>query len=119
LEEAELVLGGRGALDRPGGFAIDEQIAGIDTRRLTRILREKGAQGGALMAGEVSSDKAIAAARFMTGSQLGSVMSVTSTSPTCTRAICEASLMTLTTPAPIFCPIARPEVNTLDCSFRR
>jgi carbamoyl-phosphate synthase small subunit len=27
-------------------------IAGIDTRRLTRILREKGAQGGCLMAGE-------------------------------------------------------------------
>jgi len=42
-------------------------IAGIDTRRLTRILREKGAQGGALMAGEVSSEKAIAAARAFPG----------------------------------------------------
>lgn len=28
-------------------------IAGIDTRRLTRILREKGAQNGALLAGQV------------------------------------------------------------------
>jgi len=42
-------------------------IAGIDTRRLTRILREKGAQGGALMAGEISSEKAIAAARAFPG----------------------------------------------------
>jgi carbamoylphosphate synthase small subunit len=29
-------------------------IAGIDTRRLTRILREQGAQAGAIMAGEVT-----------------------------------------------------------------
>ena len=28
-------------------------IAGIDTRKLTRILREKGAQNGALMAGDI------------------------------------------------------------------
>ena len=42
-------------------------IAGIDTRRLTRILREKGAQGGALMAGEVNLEKALAAARAFPG----------------------------------------------------
>ncbi len=31
-------------------------IADIDTRRLTRILREKGAQGGAIMTGETVSE---------------------------------------------------------------
>ena len=34
-------------------------IAGIDTRKLTRILREKGAQNGCLMAGDIDPDKAI------------------------------------------------------------
>jgi carbamoyl-phosphate synthase small subunit len=33
-------------------------IAGIDTRKLTRILREKGAQNGALMAGAAVADEA-------------------------------------------------------------
>lgn len=33
-------------------------IAGIDTRRLTRILREKGAQNGCLQAGEMDLDRA-------------------------------------------------------------
>ncbi|MCX7893992.1 MAG: glutamine-hydrolyzing carbamoyl-phosphate synthase small subunit [Burkholderiales bacterium] len=42
-------------------------IAGIDTRRLTRILREKGAQAGALMAGRTDADEAIAAARAFPG----------------------------------------------------
>ncbi len=42
-------------------------IAGIDTRKLTRILREKGAQNGALMAGDVDDDKALAAARAFPG----------------------------------------------------
>jgi carbamoyl-phosphate synthase small subunit len=42
-------------------------IAGIDTRRLTRILREKGAQNGCLMAGEVDEAKALAAARGFSG----------------------------------------------------
>ncbi len=43
-------------------------IADIDTRRLTRILREKGAQNGCLMAGEtVDADKAIAMAREFPG----------------------------------------------------
>ena len=34
-------------------------IADIDTRKLTRILREKGAQSGCLMAGEVDLDLAL------------------------------------------------------------
>lgn len=42
-------------------------IAGIDTRRLTRILREKGAQNGALMAGDIDVDKALEAARAFPG----------------------------------------------------
>ncbi len=43
-------------------------IAGIDTRRLTRILREKGAQNGCIMAGDnVSEEAAIAAARGFPG----------------------------------------------------
>ena len=45
-------------------------IAGIDTRRLTRILREKGAQAGCLTAGEELSDEAaVAAARAFPGLQ--------------------------------------------------
>ncbi|PPU94967.1 glutamine-hydrolyzing carbamoyl-phosphate synthase small subunit [Xanthomonas albilineans] len=42
-------------------------IAGIDTRKLTRILREKGAQNGALMAGAVNVDTALDAARGFPG----------------------------------------------------
>jgi carbamoyl-phosphate synthase small subunit len=42
-------------------------IADIDTRKLTRILREKGAQGGCLMAGSVDVDKALAEARKFPG----------------------------------------------------
>lgn len=42
-------------------------IADIDTRRLTRILREKGAQAGCIMAGAVDEDKALAAARAFPG----------------------------------------------------
>ncbi len=42
-------------------------IAGIDTRKLTRVLREKGAQNGALMAGSVNAEKAIAEARKFPG----------------------------------------------------
>jgi carbamoyl-phosphate synthase small subunit len=44
-------------------------IADIDTRRLTRILREKGAQNGCLMAGAVDVDKAVALAREFPGLQ--------------------------------------------------
>ena len=42
-------------------------IADIDTRKLTRILREKGAQNGCLMAGSIDLDKARAAARAFPG----------------------------------------------------
>ncbi len=42
-------------------------IAEIDTRKLTRILREKGAQNGCLMAGKIELDKALAAARAFPG----------------------------------------------------
>ncbi|KRG87189.1 MULTISPECIES: glutamine-hydrolyzing carbamoyl-phosphate synthase small subunit [Stenotrophomonas] len=43
-------------------------IAGIDTRKLTRILRERGAQNGALMAGPgLDVDKALEAARKFPG----------------------------------------------------
>ncbi|MCP5269573.1 MAG: glutamine-hydrolyzing carbamoyl-phosphate synthase small subunit [Zoogloeaceae bacterium] len=42
-------------------------IAGIDTRKLTRILREEGAQAGCIMAGAVDADKAIAVAQSFPG----------------------------------------------------
>ena len=45
-------------------------IAGIDTRKLTRILRDKGAQRGCLMAGkEIDPDYAVAKAREFPGLQ--------------------------------------------------
>lgn len=42
-------------------------IADIDTRKLTRILREKGAQDGCLMAGEVDAEQALAGAIAFAG----------------------------------------------------
>jgi len=42
-------------------------IAGIDTRRLTRILRDKGAQNGCVMAGAVDADAALRKAREFPG----------------------------------------------------
>jgi carbamoyl-phosphate synthase small subunit len=42
-------------------------IADIDTRRLTRILREKGAQSGCLMAGDTDPGRALSAARSFPG----------------------------------------------------
>jgi len=42
-------------------------IAGIDTRKLTRILREKGAQNGCLMAGRVDETFALKEARAFPG----------------------------------------------------
>lgn len=56
-------------------------IAGIDTRKLTRILREKGAQAGCIMAGAVDADKAVAEARAfpgLAGMDLAKVVSVAS-----------------------------------------
>jgi len=56
-------------------------IAGIDTRRLTRILRDKGALGGCIVAGEsIDADTAIAAARSfpgLNGMDLAKVVSTT------------------------------------------
>jgi carbamoyl-phosphate synthase small subunit len=54
-------------------------IADIDTRRLTRILREQGAQSGCIMAGEVDEAKALEAARAfpgLAGMDLAKVVSV-------------------------------------------
>ncbi len=44
-------------------------LAGIDTRRLTRLLREQGAQSGCVMAGDIDEDAAVAAAREFPGIQ--------------------------------------------------
>ncbi|NNF16334.1 MAG: glutamine-hydrolyzing carbamoyl-phosphate synthase small subunit [Gammaproteobacteria bacterium] len=42
-------------------------ISDIDTRRLTRLLRTKGAQSGCIMTGDVDAEKAVAAARGFPG----------------------------------------------------
>ncbi|MDF1694151.1 MAG: glutamine-hydrolyzing carbamoyl-phosphate synthase small subunit [Zhongshania sp.] len=42
-------------------------IADIDTRRLTRILRDKGAQGGCVMAGDIDEAKALQLAKEFAG----------------------------------------------------
>jgi carbamoyl-phosphate synthase small subunit len=42
-------------------------ISDIDTRKLTRLLRDRGAQNGALMAGDIDVDKAVEAARKFPG----------------------------------------------------
>lgn len=42
-------------------------IGGVDTRRLTRLLRDKGALGGCIEAGDVDPDRAVAAARAFPG----------------------------------------------------
>jgi len=42
-------------------------IADIDTRRLTRLLRDKGAQNGAIIAGDIDEEKALAAAKAFGG----------------------------------------------------
>ena len=55
-------------------------IAGIDTRKLTRILREKGAQNGAILAGETNVEKALALAKSfpgLSGMDLAKVVSTT------------------------------------------
>jgi len=54
-------------------------IAGIDTRRLTRLLREKGAQNGCIMADRCDAAEALAAARAfpgLKGMDLAQVVSV-------------------------------------------
>lgn len=56
-------------------------IAGIDTRKLTRILREKGAQNGAILAGnDINAEKAVALAKSfagLAGMDLAKVVSTT------------------------------------------
>jgi carbamoyl-phosphate synthase small subunit len=52
--------------DYLGGHGVPA-IAGIDTRKLTRILRERGAQNGCLMAGKIDEPDAIAQARAFPG----------------------------------------------------
>ncbi len=55
-------------------------IAGIDTRRLTRLLRERGTQNGCIMAGHVDPAEALRRARAcpdMTGQDLAKVVSRT------------------------------------------
>jgi carbamoyl-phosphate synthase small subunit len=42
-------------------------ISDIDTRKLSRLLRDRGAQNGALMAGDIDVDKAVEAARKFPG----------------------------------------------------
>lgn len=58
-------------------------IADIDTRRLTRILRDKGAQNGAIVAGDnITEEQALAAARAfpgLKGMDLAKVVSSTET----------------------------------------
>jgi len=57
-------------------------IAGIDTRRLTRILRDKGAQNGCIMAGTVDEAAALKAAQMfpgLKGMDLAKVVSTTKT----------------------------------------
>lgn len=55
-------------------------IAGIDTRKLTRILREKGAQGGAIVTGEAQVEQALQLAKAfpgLAGMDLAKVVSTT------------------------------------------
>lgn len=54
------------------GYLKDNKILGIadiDTRKLTKILREKGAQSGCLMAGDIDEQQALEAARKFAGLQ--------------------------------------------------
>lgn len=51
-------------------FLVDNNVIGIadiDTRRLTRILRDKGAQNGCIVAGDIDEAKALAAAKGFAG----------------------------------------------------
>ena len=57
-------------------------IADIDTRKLTRMLRDRGSQNGALMAGNIDAEKAIEAARKFPGLEGMDLAKVVSTSET-------------------------------------
>lgn len=59
-------------------------IAGVDTRKLTRILRDKGAQSGCLMAGDIDEARAVENARAfpgLSGMDLAKVVSCASSAP--------------------------------------
>ena len=59
------------------------------------------------------------AARFMIGTQSGSVISVTSTAPSSNRSISSALLITCTLPAAIAWPMASPVSSRSPCSWSR
>ncbi|MDZ7925584.1 MAG: glutamine-hydrolyzing carbamoyl-phosphate synthase small subunit [Marinagarivorans sp.] len=59
-------------------------IADIDTRRLTRILRDKGAQNGCIMAGDINEATALAAAKNFAGLKGMDLAKVVSTDKTYT-----------------------------------
>ncbi|MBW5286094.1 glutamine-hydrolyzing carbamoyl-phosphate synthase small subunit [Burkholderia gladioli] len=65
------VLASNFRMDRTlGDYLRDEgvvAIAGIDTRKLTRVLRDKGAQNGCILAGSDDEAKAVALARSFPG----------------------------------------------------
>ena len=61
----------------------------------------------------------IAAAFFMIGSQSGSVIEATRTSPAWKEAICSTDSSTRTRPAPIRWPMARPSTRTVPVSWSR
>ncbi|MGC8732552.1 MAG: glutamine-hydrolyzing carbamoyl-phosphate synthase small subunit [Halothiobacillaceae bacterium] len=76
-------------------------IAGIDTRKLTRILREKGAQNGCLMAGEgIDAAQAIEAARGFPGLNGMDLAKVVSTKETYVWAEPSWDAKTLSQPGP-------------------
>ncbi len=57
-------------------------IADIDTRRLTRLLRDKGAQNGCIMAGDIDEEAALAAAKGFPGLKGADLAKVVSTDKT-------------------------------------
>ncbi len=61
----------------------------------------------------------MAEARFMIGSQSGSVMSATRTSPVLKAAIWSIAVRMRTLPAPMRWPMARPSTSTRPVPFRR
>ena len=61
----------------------------------------------------------MAEARFITGSQSGSVMSATSTSPSRTRLISAVLAMMRARPAPMRWPMLRPLTRTFERVLRR
>lgn len=70
LRDLSLVTSNWRATDSFETFLKEQKIVGIariDTRRLTRLLREKGAQAGCIMSGDVDPEQAIEKARNYPG----------------------------------------------------